>query len=100
MNTIVQEDRHAATRALWRAGQIWETVIDGETVWTPVGQGGRAEPLWDQHQAYRQRAPVPRFVATSDAELCDALKHWHEQSDGITVGVPSELIAALVERLS
>jgi len=50
-------ERHAALRANWRAGQRWETLVQGCTVWVPVGDNGYAEPTWDAHQEYREMAP-------------------------------------------
>ena len=51
--------RHDAARASWQPGQIWETrndeCADDPAAWVPVGDGGRAQPLWDPRQEYRRR---------------------------------------------
>lgn len=49
--------------------------------------------------AMLRRWPAPSSAFADDKELHDALVDWHQQSDGITVGIPSELVSALVARL-
>jgi hypothetical protein len=52
-------NRHEAARATWAPGQRWETRNDEQAhdpnAWVPVGNRGRAQPLWDEHQEYRRR---------------------------------------------
>jgi hypothetical protein len=54
--------RHDELRATWAPGQIWETRLDecaqDPNAWVPVGNGGRAQPVWDEWQEYRQRPAV------------------------------------------
>jgi hypothetical protein len=49
--------RHDELRATWAPGQIWETrsdeCADDPNAWVPVGDGGRAQPAWDERQEYR-----------------------------------------------
>jgi aspartate/methionine/tyrosine aminotransferase len=50
--------------------------------------------------AISDTAPVVRYApGTTDKQLRDALVEWYQASDGITVGIPSELCNALVDRL-
>lgn len=46
--------RHAALKAQWQQGQRWETLVEGATIWVPVGGNGYTEPTWDGRQKYRQ----------------------------------------------
>jgi hypothetical protein len=46
--------RHAQLKASWHPGQRWETLVEGCDIWVPVGDGGRAEPVWDNRQEYRR----------------------------------------------
>lgn len=47
--------RHAQLKAQWAPGQIWETRIENSEQWVLVGDQGRAEPVWEERQEYRQR---------------------------------------------
>ena len=49
--------RHEELRAQWKQGQVWETRLDECPEWVLVGNEGKAEPMWDQRQEYRQRMP-------------------------------------------
>lgn len=61
--------RHDELRATWAPGQYWETASGGYGVWVPVGNGGNAEPLWDEHQEYRRRADLEQPGAATTTEF-------------------------------
>jgi hypothetical protein len=65
--------RHDQLRITWAPGQIWETRLDecaqDPNAWVPVGDGGRAEPVWDEWQEYRQRPEAS--PADGDCEAGD-----------------------------
>lgn len=65
--------RHDALRATWAPGQYWETAAGGYDVWVPVGDRGRAEPLWDEHQEYRRRPELEQPAADASAEGRDSV---------------------------
>jgi hypothetical protein len=46
--------RHAEKMTQWQCGQRWETLIDGQTIWCPVGDNGYSKPTWDAYQDYRR----------------------------------------------
>lgn len=108
--------RHEHLRATWAAGQIWETRNDGCETWVPVGDRGRTQPLWDDHQEYRRRPDLEQPAAPKRAcrfmldlqadtrkELADALYNMAiqiergEMTNGVSGGYPSGFIYELVE---
>lgn len=77
--------RHDELKATWENGQHWETRLDecAEGVWVPVGNHGRSEPLWDEHQQYRRR-PDLELKDCDDREAC---RLW------IEAGMPQYLLS-------
>lgn len=63
--------RHDELRKTWAPGQLWETLVDGCTQWVPVADAGRAEPAWDEFQAYRP-IPEPDFAQPPAGEAAPA----------------------------
>ena len=75
--------RHDALKAEWQHGQRWETLVEGCTQWVPVGDGGRAQPRWDEHQEYRRRPDLE----ITDVDDREARRLW------IEAGMPPYLLS-------
>lgn len=75
--------RHDALKATWQHGQYWETKLDECTLWIAVGNAGKAEPLWDEHQDYRRRPDLE----IKDCDDGEARRLW------IEAGMPQYLLS-------
>lgn len=75
--------RHDDKAAAWANGQYWEVLNDGCEYWVPVGNGGKARPLWCEHADYRRRPDLE----VKDCNDAEARRLW------IEAGMPPYLLS-------
>lgn len=70
-------NRHDELKATWAPGQRWETLVENCTQWVPVADGGRAEPVWNDRQEYRQMAAdAPARPVIDEARMSEMVNRF------------------------
>lgn len=91
--------RHDELRKTWVQGDIWETKVENQEIWVPVGDHGLAEPVWDQHQEYRKSPfQVKQFGIHDSIETVKAINQAFLSNTPIEIdGVMAEIVEFVMQ---